>query len=95
MSKQSLCQLKQDKHDKLRCCFEMHKQILSSKILGFIREMVLKITKIQTTFALFYLHIINKTAVDARHTLLHNLSICTQAFLYQNKLFTSQPYVVE
>lgn len=57
--------------------------------------MVLKITKIQTTFALFYLHIINKTAVDARHTLLHNLSICTQAFLYQNKLFTSQPYVAE
>lgn len=73
----------------------MHKQILSSKILSFIREMVLKITKIQTTFALFYLHIINKTAVDARHTLLHNLSICTQAFLYQNKLFTSQPYVAE
>lgn len=32
----------------------------ASKILSFIREMVLKITKIQTTFALFYLHIINK-----------------------------------
>lgn len=44
----------------------MHKQILSSKILSFIREMVLKITKIQT-FALIYLHIINKTTVDARH----------------------------
>lgn len=49
----------------------MHKQILSSKILSFIRETVLKITKIQT-FALFYLHIINKTAVDARHTLLQS-----------------------
>lgn len=72
----------------------MHKQVLSSKILSFIREMVLKITKIQT-FALFYLHIINKTAVGARHPLLRNLSICTQAFLYQNKLFTSQPYVAE
>lgn len=73
---------------KLRCPFEMHKQIISSKILSFIREMVLKITKIQT-FALVYLHIINKTAVDARHTILHSLSICTQAFLYQNKLFTA------
>lgn len=39
----------------------------SSKILNFIREMVLKIAKIQT-FALVYLHIINKTAVEARHT---------------------------
>lgn len=38
--------------------------------------MVLKITKIQT-FALFYLYIINKTAVDAG-TLLHDLSICTK-----------------
>lgn len=72
----------------------MHKQILSSKILSFIREMVLKITKIQT-FALFYLHIINKTAIDARHTLLHDLSICTKHSCNQNKLFTSQPYVVE
>lgn len=55
----------------------MHKQVLSSKILSFIREMALKITKIQT-FALFYLHIINKTAIDARHTLLHDLSLCTK-----------------
>lgn len=70
MPRQSLCQLKLE--GKLRCFFEMHEQIISSKILNFIREMVLKITKIQT-FALFYLHIINKTAVDARHTL-HNLS---------------------
>lgn len=71
----------------------MHKQILSSKILSFIREMVLKITKIQT-FALFYLYIINKTAVDAGHT--PSRSFCMhQSFLYQNKLFTSQPYVAE
>lgn len=56
--------------------------------------MVLKMTKIQTIFALFYLLIINKTAVDVRHTLLPNLSICTQAFLNQNKQFSSQPYVV-
>lgn len=73
---------------KTDCFFEMHKQILSSKILSFIRETVLKITKIQT-FALVYFHIINKTAIDARHIILHSPLHMHPAFLHQNKLFTA------
>lgn len=44
MSKQSVCQLNQEQDEKTKMFFEMYKQVVSSKILSFIREMVLKIT---------------------------------------------------
>ena len=51
----------------VRSMFLVFRYFSFSKILNFIREMVLKIAKIQI-FALVYLHIIKKTAFEARHT---------------------------